>query len=472
MKLPYFYQQMVGFFIVIVTVLYISSVSFFHFTKTALQQSTEDDLFTYAETVVENIFLYQTIDREQELLNKFNISLYIADSQGNITYPVNAETIGVKIIPEEMEQLQQGVHITSIGEYETDNGELEELMLVYVPFFVEETDAFGGFVAAATPISMVNSEIETLTIQLLRAFLIATIIAVIMSAFLARYQVNRINSLRTAAHTVIEGDYGIRVHHKERDELDALTKDFNQMVQALDVSERELKRQEERRKTFMQDAAHEMRTPLTTINGLLEGLEHNVIDEQHRMRSVELMRKETTRLIRLVNENLDYENIQANQIKLHRTTVWLHRVFSDIRYQMQPLAEDSNNTLDIADMGELTVYADNDRLKQILVNLIKNAIQFTDNGHIYVTAECLGDVTTIKIQDTGMGMTDEQLSNIWDRYYKADASRRNTKYGESGLGLAIVQQLVQLHEAKITVQSIEEEGTTFTLFFPAAASGT
>jgi len=102
------------------------------------------------------------------------------------------------------------------------------------------------------------------------------------------------------------------VEHGDRDELDALSRDFNKMVLALEETEKALNRQEERRTTFMQDAAHEMRTPLTTINGLLEGLEHNVIAENNRLRSIQLMRKETTRLIRLVNENLDYENIRSN----------------------------------------------------------------------------------------------------------------------------------------------------------------
>ena len=466
MKLPYFYQQMLGFFAVIVTLMYISIFSFFHFTRNAAQEATQNDLFKYAETVVENIYLYQNVEREQALLNKFDINLFVANEHGDVIYPHSPELGQSTIVPEEIDQLREGQRVTSVVEYKTAENKVEEMMLVYVPFFTQSTQEFSGFVAAATPVSMVTSEIVQLETQLFHAFLIATIIAIIISALLARYQVNRINHLREAAHTVAEGEYDVRVEHGDRDELDALSRDFNKMVLALEETEKALNRQEERRKTFMQDAAHEMRTPLTTINGLLEGLEHNVIAENNRLRSIQLMRKETTRLIRLVNENVDYENIRSNHIKLNKTHISLKNIFSEIRYQMDKLADESNNQLEIAEANELTVYADYDRLKQIFVNLIKNAIQFTENGKVSVKAWKSEYGTVIEIADTGIGMSEEQLANIWERYYKADASRRNTKYGESGLGLSIVQQLITLHDARIDVTSEEGVGTTFRLEFP------
>jgi len=112
------------------------------------------------------------------------------------------------------------------------------------------------------------------------------------------------------------------------------------------------------------------------------------------------------------------------------------------------------------------LFADYDRFSQIIVNIIQNAIQFTDDGKISITGYAGEDESTIKIEDSGIGMTAEEIQNIWERYYKADISRKNTKYGESGLGLAIVQQLVNLHGASIEVESLPGEGTTFTLSFP------
>ena len=101
-----------------------------------------------------------------------------------------------------------------------------------------------------------------------------------------------------------------------------------------------------------------------------------------------------------------------------------------------------------------------------MVNVITNAIQFTENGQITVNIYRGYMETVVSITDTGIGMTEDQVKNVWDRYYKADPSRKNTKFGESGLGLSIVDQLVKLHGGTIKVESEVDKGTTFTISFP------
>lgn len=434
-------------------------------TRESAFNSTRDDLFLYAETVVDSVYQYDDLHREQSILDRFDVAIAVVDKDGKIVYPSVNTAIDSRIIPEEIEELKDGERVTSLVELDVEDGP-EDYMLVYVPYFIQSSGQYAGFVTVMAPFSIVDDQIEALEDHLFRSFFIATIVAMIISALLAWYQVNRVNRLRKAAHKVTQGEYDIRVNHSDRDEMDNLSRDFNKMILALEESEKELGRQEERRKTFMQDAAHEMRTPLTTVNGLLEGLEHGVIDESNRLRSIQLMRKETTRLIRLVNENLDYENIRSNRIKLQKKEIDLKAIFEEVSYQMRKLAKNSNNQLDFKDPKGLTVLADYDRFKQILVNLIKNAIQFTDDGQVTVWAEDSYYGTKIFIKDTGIGMSDQQIENIWERYYKADQSRQNTLYGESGLGLSIVQQLVKLHGARIHVKSKEGKGTVFSIEFP------
>jgi signal transduction histidine kinase len=276
-----------------------------------------------------------------------------------------------------------------------------------------------------------------------------------------------VNRLSKATQKVASGDYDIYIGHSNRDEIDRLSADFNKMIKALSEWRREVLHLEDRRKTFMQDVAHEMRTPLTTINGLLEGMEYNVFDEEQEMRSIKIMRKETTRLIRLVNENLDYENIQSNRIVLKKHPFPLNDAMTEISEQLTPIAKDSHNEIIIEDnVDDITVYADFDRFKQIIVNLIKNALQFTTDGQILIDASETKEFTQITVSDTGIGMTTEQMENIWDRYYKADPSRKNTRHGESGLGLPIVKQLVELHEGNIEVESELGKGTKITVTLP------
>ena len=133
---------------------------------------------------------------------------------------------------------------------------------------------------------------------------------------------------------------------------------------------------------------------------------------------------------------------------------------------MQELAKVKNNTLRYECDKDFSVYADYDRFVQILVNITKNANQFTDNGEIVVKAWNEGKKAIVEISDTGIGINESEIKEIWERFYKADVSRKSTKYGESGLGLAIVKSLVTSHRGTISVKSEVNKGTTFRVVFP------
>ena len=216
----------------------------------------------------------------------------------------------------------------------------------------------------------------------------------------------------------------------------------------------------------MADAAHEMRTPLTTINGILEGLAYDAIPEEDKGHSIELMQNETKRLIRLVNENLDYEKIRTGQIALNKNNFDGAEVLHNLVEQLTNKAAAADDEFKLTVPEKLPVWADYDRFIQVLFNIMQNAIQFSQANVIEVTGSRTDHATVVAIQDYVIGMTPDQVKNIWERYYKADPSRKNTKYGESGLGLAISHQLVQQHGGSIKVDSVENEGTCFTVTFP------
>lgn len=467
-KFPYFFQQLLGFLSVITILMVVAVVSLVLFGRNTAIQFTEDQLFGYAESIVDENLNPEQLDTIQNVLLKQGVSFFVFNSKGNLSYPQLPPDIEARVIPEHIEQLESGQRLSLTTDNKDLLGNPRETAFIYLPFFRQSDEEYAGFIAVSAPVSQIDNQVENLRSNLLNAFLLSTISAVLISIIFAHYQVKRVNRLRKAAHQVAEGEYTVRLEHGDRDEIDQLSKDFNRMVFALKESNEEIIKQEERRKTFMQDAAHEMRTPLTTVNGLLEGLEHDVIPEEQRLRSIQLMRKETRRLIRLVNENMDYENIRSNRIILNRHQIPLDELMEEISEQMNEVVQESSNQLIIEEVEGLMVYADYDRLKQILVNLIKNAMQFTDDGVIIVRGLKRDNATRISVIDTGIGMTEEEVSYIWDRYYKADESRVSTKYGESGLGLAIVQQLVELHQGSVEVVSEKGKGTAFHLDFPNA----
>lgn len=319
-------------------------------------------------------------------------------------------------------------------------------------------------------ISDVNSNVKRINLDLLKALFVALLISMFISYFIARRLNRRISKLRSAANQVSNGNYKIRLKPGGKDEIGELIVDFNHMTQSLQQANNEIQRQEERRQEFLANAAHEMRTPLTTISGILEGIKYDVIPQESRAKSIDLMSSETQRLIRLVNENLDYEKIRSNSIQLDKRHFNAAKVLENVIDRLDSKAEESQDKLVLNAPKDLSIYADYDRFVQIVFNIVTNAIQFTDHGTITVTGERGYNETIIKVADTGIGMSEDQQKNIFERYYKADASRRTGKYGESGLGLAIVHQLVKSHGGKISVSSKLGEGTTFTVIIPDATA--
>lgn len=216
---------------------------------------------------------------------------------------------------------------------------------------------------------------------------------------------------------------------------------------------------------MLSNASHEMRTPLTTIAGIAEGLQYGVISPDEQQHSYDLIKEEADRLTRLIKSTLSYERLRQQQLD-NRPEQF--SVVSVIRRQIEQLTKQAESVGDeIQDLTEqdVIVYADPDQVAQILTNILANAIQFTTNGIITVAVDEIAGQAHIVISDTGIGMTEDQLGKIWQRYYKADPSR--TKRGESGLGMAIVKQLVSANHGEIKVSSKLGIGTTFEILLPS-----
>lgn len=492
MKFKLIYQQMLGFFTVIILLLICLAFSLFHLTKQMVYQDTWDRLEGYAYSLKSEAMTLQVTDSGSEfvldvtklrnsevILQNQNVHFTIYTAPDKILYP----SYGFKsvISNSDWKKLKQG----QILKRKSDLGGRKKLLAKdqgnqndMIPDTVTKqrmTDIFApcfdpngkliAVISVGATVSSLEESFQTIRRNLVYTLVVSAILGIIGSYVLAHYTAKRIAVLRNATKQVAEGNFDVILKNGQRDEIDDLAASFNKMTTSLKESNEEIKWQEERRRQFMADAAHEMRTPLTTINGLLEGLAYDAIPEERKGQCIELMQNETKRLIRLVNENLDYEKIRSGQIALSKTTFNAVDAIKNVVAQLDKKAQTANDTFELDIPAEISVYADYDRFVQILLNITKNAIQFTNDGVIKITAKRQGDATKIQISDTGIGMTEEQIKNIWERYYKADISRKNTKYGESGLGLAIVHQLMQLHQGKIEVTSQLDQGSTFTLTF-------
>ena len=466
------YQHMLSFLLIIITT--VSIIGFSEINNTT-QQSYEynyrrmEDFASALGTLATNDKKAGSAMLNPKFLNKLEFVLHsdkvylsVFNAHGSQVYPQKNDKI--KLTPHRLRQLKSGkkLRIKNNNEALSSLGYKKDAC-TGVLFPWEDKGKFIGAMWLGVRIAQVERPVRIAKQNLFNALVSAMIVGLVLSLILSFYATNRIKKLSIATKKVTAGDFDVQTHYSGHDEISQLTDNFNQMVRTLKKSNQEVKEQEKRRDQFMADAAHEMRTPLTTINGILEGLQYDAIPDKAKPKSIALMSRETKRLIRLVNENLDYEKIRNNQINLVKKRFNARKTFDDVTMQLKQNAAKADDTIFITAPKNLPVYADKDRFTQIMVNLVQNAIQFTANGKIEISGYRIAHATVIVIKDNGIGMNQQQIKYVFERYFKADPSRSRSGKGEYGLGLSIVSSLVKQHGGKISVQSAINQGAEFTI---------
>ncbi|MFK9092816.1 ATP-binding protein [Bacillus salipaludis] len=463
MKFKYIYQQFFSHISVIIVAFLLLSILFTHYVENLIYENKADELISFGKAILAD--LKETPIASEAILNQYtnvlaarNTSFSLFDQDG--VYLINKRGLTIKNLPEKQWNLvKKGQTIIVKSDYKSfGQGGVTFVVLPYL----DDGKFFGG-VLLTSPISGSSNTIQQINKFLLYTILIAFGVSFLQSWFLSRIHVHRIKRLREATSLVSEGNYHVKVNSSDFDEIGELANDFNHMVDKINASMLEIESLENRRRQFMADVSHEMRTPLTTISGVIEGLKNDMIPEEDKERGINLVSHEAKRLIRLVNENLDYEKIRSNQIKLFKEEIQLLEVLEIIQEQLSLQADEKNNQIVVESAPEIMVNADYDRLVQILINITKNSIQFTKDGTIWLRGRTEQNSTIIEVEDTGIGIDANEIEKIWRRFYKADLSRTTNPYGEFGLGLSIVKQLVVLHNGEIEVFSEEGKGTKFVI---------
>ncbi|WJY26963.1 MULTISPECIES: sensor histidine kinase [Sporosarcina] len=469
MKVNVFTQQLISHVTVILAAILLAGFLFSHFFEQYVYDTKTEELTQYGQSLLSD--LGRSSQPADAVLRSFGrvlksreIEYSLFDEQSKIIYSTGLRTPLIELDESEWTKLQDGETISVRQEQERFS---QAVTFVLLPYF--QHGQFVGGVLLTSPIGGTQTVIAQMNRYLVYAAIAALAAAVLLSGLFALYYGRRIRKIRRAASAVSSGDYSIRLATSGRDEIDELAADFNAMVRDLHASHEEIENLENRRRQFMADVSHELRTPLTTIRGTIEGLQNDMIPNQQRRKALGLAGSETKRLLRLVNENLDYEKIRSNQITLVKQEIRILDLFEIVRDQLEPLAEERRTAITVQASESMTVHADYDRLTQILLNITKNSIQFTEDGTIALSACHEDGLDILEIEDTGIGMTPEEVERIWSRFYKAVDSRASNPYGESGLGLSIVRQLVSLHGGTIDAVSRKGQGTRFVIRLPHAA---
>lgn len=309
-----------------------------------------------------------------------------------------------------------------------------------------------------------TQDITNFTDMILQIFILSAIASLGVSVLaIGLFSYNLVKPLKQMAQAVKQfgkGDFNVRVSETSNDEIGELAVAFNNMADSLNSSD-------QIRRSFIANVSHELKTPMTTIGGFIDGILDGTIPQEKTAYYLKIVSDEVKRLSRLVRSMLNLSRIDSGELKLNCKSFDLLSVLVTTVLTFEQ--EISKRNIEIRGLDLITpkiVYGDKDLLHQVVYNLIENAVKFTDEGGYieFNITESL-ERTDFIIKNSGTGISKAELPLIFDRFYKTDKSRSKDKKG-LGLGLYLVRSIIRLHEGDITADSVYGEYTEFDFYIP------
>jgi signal transduction histidine kinase len=392
----------------------------------------------------------------------FNGQVWIVDQKGNILYS-SFEGEG-SLIPKSMDSMFLDAMRSKSG-YSTamvtqGGSKTEHVLTYYSNISLNDKPAV---LFLLTPAEEISEAIQAVRWNILVPLMFSLLAVGIILFSLSRRLTGPLQQMNSTALAMAEGDFSRRVPIVSDDEIGQLASSFNFMVD-------QLEQWEDSRKDFLANVSHELRSPLTTLRGFIAAMNDGIIPKEQYPHYLKICDYEVQRLQRLVSDLLDLARIQNGTDvfltvpldvtqKTREVLDWLLPSFQSKQLQIHVHFPHPDN-------APILCLLDPDRFAQVLQNLLYNAIQFTPiNGIIEVILDADAETCSLIIKDNGIGMTEEEMQRIWDRFFKADRSRGERTTG-TGLGLTIVKHLVIGLKGQIDVSSSLGEGTEFHLKFP------
>ena len=343
----------------------------------------------------------------------------------------------------------------------------KEELVVAVPVVVPDSPATAGYVCA---IQNISDMVRPFLGSFVKIFLLSGMIALALSCVgVYALTYNIVHPLREMSHATrsyAKGDFTYRVPVTGNDELTELEEGFNAMARDLGILEAS-------RRSFVANVSHELKTPMTTIGGFIDGIRDGTIPKEKQSYYLGVVSDEVKRLSRLVVTMLNMSKIESGELRLSPQRYDISRQLFQIMLNFERVLSDKKVEVSGLDkMDSVFVEADKDLIHQVIYNLVDNAVKFTpEHGCISVSAAADNTRVIIAIRNSGEGIPQEELGRVFERFYKVDKSRSIDAKG-AGLGLYIVRSIVELHGGQIAVKSEMGKYTEFAFWLPADFSGT
>lgn len=389
-----------------------------------------------------------------------NSDIFITDSHGAI----------VMCACDEWQKEQKCMHSSYIVPKEIiercashDRVEIDTLGIYKFPHYIaaQSLGEEGEFFAFATkPLA----EARTLLSKISNIYYLWAIIPLafmFVAIYFMTYKLTKpLKSMSEAAKAMSKGDFSKRVPVTSDDEIGELAVSFNMMTNSLS-------RLESMRRSFVGDVSHELKTPMTTISGFIDGILDGTIKETEHKYYLSIVSQEVKRLSRLVNGMLSMTRLESGEFSLNPKKFDFFELLCTIMISQEQRIEKANLEISgLESLGGIDIIADKDLIYQVVYNLVDNAIKFSDEkGKISFDLEDNNTDLIFTITNTGKGIPEKELPYVFERFYKGDKSRSAVK-NSTGLGLYIVKTIISAHKGKISVTSKQNEFTAFKVVLP------
>lgn len=407
------------------------------FTEIVAQQARQNDACIRVLNGLGRIQTTNTMGCQLYNLSNAEIAEYVAQAQANGGSYLDIQS--EKVVSE----LPNGNLLLS-NKHGSKN-------LIYFKI-VDNTSYFKTIIMVNTHISPINATTETLRTQLGYIALIVVVASLGLAYLMSRKIVKPIVNINQSARQMAEGNYDIVFTGRGYKEITQLNDTMNHTT-------RKLKEVDQMRRDLIANVSHDLRTPLTMISGYGEMMRD--LPGENTPENVQVIIDEAHRLSNLVNDLLDLSKLQENKIELHIQDFDLTQLIQTVLYRYEKFMTQDGFDIQFQPAESVRVNADPDRLGQVLYNFINNAINYSlDDKRIVIRQLVNGNRVRVEVEDHGEGISEDKLNYIWDRYYKVDKTHKRSSAG-SGIGLAIVREILELHHAQYGVRSEVGQGSVF-----------
>lgn len=395
-----------------------------------------------------------------------NSDVFVTDLNGNILLAsddTNINLLNNGISKKIVDEVLLGSY-HAIGDM--DQLYTENCFIVAQPVFYETSMGYQEPIATVFSISSMEY-LRVFILDSMKMFVIAAVAALLMSFIvitLLNYKtVKPLREMAEAAKCFGQGDFSKRVPVVNSDEIGQLAAAFNNMAESLSSSE-------ETRRSFIANVSHELKTPMTTIAGFIDGILDGTIPKDKQEYYLNIVSQEVKRLSRLVKTMLSLSRIDNGELHINRQCFDITSMLVKCLITFESDINNKHINIEgLENSQSIFVSGDPDMLYQVLYNLIENAVKFVnEGGYISFNIEEKNDSVNVKIRNSGDGISNDDISMIFDKFYKTDKSRSKDKNG-MGLGLYIVRKIIRLHGGSIQVDSVQGEFCEFNFWIPGLA---